>query len=356
MKDYYQILGVEKGASKDEIKKAFRKLASQYHPDKKTGDEGKFKEVSEAYAVLGDEKKRAEYDNYGRSFNGNGGGGFGGFDWSNMGDFAQNGAQFDFGDIFENFGDMFGGFGRQRARRGNDISIDIELSLEESVFGTERVVVLAKNSLCDICKGSGGEPNTEMTACSTCNGQGRVRETRSSMLGSFTTVRECSTCHGRGQVPKEKCKHCQGRGVLKKSEEISIKIPAGIQNGEVIRMTGRGEAIQGGQAGDLYIKLHVRPNRFIKRNGNDLVRDLSIKLTDALLGATYQIDTLDGRTEINVPVGVKQGELLRIKGKGVPLGRGNSRGDFLVKIDIALPQKLSKKAQKLVEDLRDEGI
>lgn len=354
MKDYYQILGVEKGASKDDIKKAFRKLASQYHPDKKTGDEAKFKDVSEAYAVLGDEKKRAEYDNYGRAFGGNASG-FNGFDWSNMGNFAE-GAQFDINDIFENFGEMFGNFGRPRAKRGNDISIDIELSLEESVFGIERVVVLAKNSLCDICKGSGGEPGTEMVSCTTCNGQGRVHETRTSMLGSFTTVRECSACHGRGQMPKEKCKHCHGRGVLKKSEEISIKIPAGIQNGEVIRMTGRGEAVSGGQSGDLYIKLHVRPDRFIKRNGNDLVRDLSIKLTDALLGATYQIDTLDGRMDVNIPVGVKQGELLRIKNKGVPLNRGNSRGDFLVKIDIALPQKLSKKAQKLVEELRDEGV
>ncbi|OGG86118.1 molecular chaperone DnaJ [Candidatus Kaiserbacteria bacterium RIFOXYB1_FULL_46_14] len=355
MKDYYKILGIEQGASKDDIKKAFRKLAAQYHPDKKTGDESKFKEVSEAYAVLGDEKKRTEYDNYGRAFGGNNAGA-GGFDWSNMSGFAQGGAQFDFGDIFENFGDIFGGFGRPRARRGNDISIDLELSLEEAVFGIERVVVLAKNSVCDTCKGSGGEPNTEMTACATCNGQGRLRETRSSMLGSFTTVRECSACLGRGQVPKEKCKQCHGHGVLKKSEEIAIKVPAGIENGEVIRMTGRGEAIQGGQTGDLYIKLHVRAERHIRRNGSDLVRDLSIKLTDALLGATYQVETLDGPIDINVPIGVKQGESLRIKGKGVPTGRGNARGDFLVKIDIALPQKLSRKAQKLVEELREEGI
>src|SRR3989338_10501568 len=203
MKDYYKILGLEQGAGKDEIKKAFRKLAAQYHTDKKTGDEAKFKEVSEAYAVLGDEKKRAEYDNYGRAFGGNNPG-FNGFDMSG---FAEGGAQFDFGDIFENFGEMFNGFGRPRARRGNDISIDLELSLEESVFGIERVVVLAKNSVCEVCKGSGGEPNTEMTACATCNGQGRLRETRSSMLGSFTTVRECGACQGRGQVPKEKCKH-----------------------------------------------------------------------------------------------------------------------------------------------------
>lgn len=349
MKDYYKILGVERGASNDEIKKAFRKLASQYHPDKKTGDESKFKEVSEAYAVLGDNKKRAEYDNYGQSFGG------GGFDWSqSMGGFG-NGVEFDLGSIFENFGDMFGGMGRQN-RRGSDISIDIDLSFSESVFGTERRVVLAKNSVCEVCEGTGGEPGVAMVTCTTCNGQGKLRETRQSVLGSFTTVRQCSVCHGRGEVPKEKCKQCQGKGVLKRSEEIDIKVPPGIENGEVIRMTGRGEAIAGGTTGDLYVKLHVRPDQNIKRNGNDLVRDLTIKLSDALLGATYNIETLDGPVDITIPAGIKQNGLLRIKNKGVPSGRGFTRGDFLVKIDIALPNKLSKKAQKLVEELREEGI
>lgn len=351
MKDYYKILGVERGATNEDIKKAFRKLASQYHPDKKTGDESKFKEVSEAYAVLGDQKKRAEYDNYGQAF----GGGFNGFDWGGAQGGFGNGVEFDLGSIFENFGDMFGGMGRQQ-RRGSDISIDIDLSFAESVFGTERKVVLAKNSTCDICDGTGGEPGTEMVSCTTCNGQGRLRETRQSVLGSFTTVRQCSTCNGRGEIPKVKCKQCQGRGIVKKSEEIDFKVPPGIENGEVIRMTGRGEAISGGTTGDLYVKLHVRADQHIKRNGNDLVRDLAIKLTDALLGATYKIETLDGAVDVNIPAGVKHGGILRIKGKGVPSGRNFTRGDFLVKIDIALPNKLSKKAQKLVEELREEGI
>ena len=353
MKDYYKVLGLEKGATKEEVKKAFRKLAAQYHPDKKTGDEAKFKEVSEAYAVLGDEKKRAEYDSYGRAFNGGGGGG-GGFDWSQMGGFGAQGMDFDLGDIFENFNEMFGGAGRQ-GRRGHDISIDIQLSFHESIFGSNRTVILSKHSTCDTCKGSGGEPDSEMVTCTTCNGQGRLRETRQSILGNFTTVRECAVCRGRGKMPKHQCKTCQGRGIEKRNEEIDIKVPAGIENGEVIRMTGRGEAIQSGTPGDLYIKLHVQPDTHIRRNGSDLVRDLSIKLTDALLGATYKVDTMDGAVDVNIPVGVKQGEMLRIRGKGVPSARGG-RGDFLVKIDIALPQKLSRKAKTLVEELRTEGI
>lgn len=351
MKDYYKILGLERGASKEEIKKAFRKLAAQYHPDKKTGDEAKFKEVSEAYAVLGDEKKRAEYDTYGRAFNGGGGGGF---DWSQMGGFGAQGMEFDLGDIFENFNEMFGGAGRGRGRRGHDISIDIQLSFNEAVFGSTRTVILAKHSACTVCQGSGGEPGSKLVTCSTCNGQGRLRETRQSILGSFTTVRECSTCRGTGKLPEEKCKHCKGQGIEKRNEEIEIKVPAGVEDGEVIRMTGRGEAIQNGMPGDLYIKLHVQTDPYIRRSGADLIRDLPIKLTDALLGATYKVTTMDGVVDINIPVGVKQGEMLRIRGKGVPAGRG--RGDFLVKIDIALPQKLSRKAKTLVEELKNEGL
>lgn len=360
MKDYYQVLGLKKGASKEEVKKAFRKLASQYHPDKKTGDEAKFKEVSEAYAVLSDEKKRAEYDTYGQSFGGGGGAGpgagFGGFDWSQMGGFGGQGVEFDLGDLFESFG-FGGGFGgRRQSRRGHDISIDIELPFEDSVFGTTRTVVLGKHSTCSTCDGNGAAPGAGMKTCDTCNGQGKVRETKQSPLGTFQTVRECTACHGRGEIPKEKCKDCKGQGVVKKNEEIEIKIPAGIENGEVIRMTGRGEAIQNGQSGDLYIKLHVQPHTTIRRQGNDLIRPLPVKLSDALLGGTQKVDTLDGTEEIKIPTAVKHGETLRIKNKGVPTGRGNYRGDFLVKIEIVLPQKLSRKAKQLVEELKAEGI
>lgn len=356
MKDYYKVLGVERGASKEDIKKAFRKLASQYHPDKKTGDEAKFKEVSEAYAVLGDEKKRTEYDTYGQTFSGagpGGPGGFGGFNWSQTGSF--NGVEFDLNDIFENFGDVFGGgFGGRRAKRGHDISIDLELPFREAIFGTSRTVVLNKTNTCDTCQGSGAKPDTKMTTCTLCNGQGRIREARRSVLGSFTTMRECETCHGRGEVPKEQCKECSGAGVKRSATEIKIQVPAGIQNGEVVRMAGQGEALSGGTPGDLYIKLHVTADQKIKREGNNLFMVLPVKMTDALLGVAYDVETLDGTESVNIPAGVQTGDVLRIKGKGVP--QGNRRGDFELRIKVEIPSKLSRKAKKLVEELREEGI
>ncbi|MEX0917543.1 MAG: molecular chaperone DnaJ [Candidatus Paceibacterota bacterium] len=351
-KDYYNILGVEKGASKDEIKKAFRKLAAQHHPDKKTGDESKFKEVSEAYAVLGDEKKRAEYDAYGHAFSGAGGGG-GGFNWA-QGGFGGQGFEFDISDIFENFGDVFGG-GRERQARGRDISIDVELSFKESIFGTTRSILLTKNNTCNECEGTGAKRGTETVTCSTCNGNGKVRETRQSILGSFTTVRECATCSGRGTVPKERCGHCAGTGVHRSESEIEMKIPAGIQNGEMIRMTGQGEAAPNSTPGDLYVKVHVKADDFVKRDGNTLIRTLPVKLTDALLGSTYAVETLDGTVNIKIPAGVKHGELLRIKEKGVPYGN-KRRGDFMVKLNVEIPNKLSRSARKLIEELREEGI
>ncbi len=230
MNDYYKTLGLEKGASRDDVKKAFRKLAAQYHPDKKTGDEEKYKEITEAYAVLGDEKKKAEYDTYGHAFNGGGGGGgnAGGFNWQDFQGQAGNGQgfEFDINDIFQNFG--FGGGGRQQARRGNDVSIDINLNFEESIFGVTRRVLLTKNNTCSYCEGSGAKKGTETESCGTCAGNGKIRETRQSIMGSFTTVRECSVCHGTGKVPKERCTHCAGAGIARTEEEISIKVPAGI--------------------------------------------------------------------------------------------------------------------------------
>lgn len=354
--DYYEILGLQKGASKEEVKKAFRKLAATYHPDKKTGNEEKFKEISEAYSVLGDEKKKAEYDAYGHAFNGAGGGGnaqgFGGFNW---GDFQQQGGgsfEFNINDIF---GEMFGG-AQTRQARGRDISIDIEMSFSDAVFGSTRKVLLTKNNTCSHCEGSGAKKGTEQVTCVTCNGNGKIREDRRSIMGTFQTVRECSTCNGAGKVPKEKCEFCRGAGVVRSEEEITINIPAGIQNGEMIRMTGRGEAVAHGIPGDLYIKIHVKPHQTITRDGFTLTSQLHIKLSDALLGNTYSVVTLDGNVEIKIPEGVKHGELLRIKNKGVPQGTGSARGDFMVKIVIDIPQKLSKKARNLIEELREEGI
>lgn len=358
-KDYYETLGVSRDASKEDIKKAFRKLAHQYHPDKKGGSADKFKEVNEAYGVLSDDKKRAEYNAYGRVFSdapgaGAGAGGFGGFDFSGFQQGGQGFEDFDLGDIF---GQFFGGGARggTRQKRGADISIDVELSFQESVFGVNRKIILNKTSVCEHCTGSGAEPGTEVKTCPTCNGKGKIHETKNSFLGQFTTVRTCNNCNGSGKVPTQKCKVCHGIGVLKKQEEIDIQIPAGIDNGEVIRLTGAGEAVAGGIPGDLYIKVHVKKHPLFHKEGANLVTDLNIKLTTALLGGEYSLETLDGTIVLKIPQGVNNGEILRVKGKGVPVER-NRRGDILVKVHIQLPTKLSKSAAKLIEELKKEGI
>lgn len=355
-KDYYSILGVEKNSSGEEIKKAFRKKAHQYHPDKKGGDEQRFKEVNEAYTVLSNDKKRAEYDAYGRVFSG-AGAGAAGWDFSN---FAQGfntqgqGIEFDLGDIFEGFSDFFGGRARG-TRRGNDISIDLEVDFKESVFGTERKVVLTKTSRCDKCGGTGAEEGSDVKTCPTCNGQGRVHETKQAFIGTFTAVITCKTCHGTGKVPEKKCNKCKGHGIVRGQEEIKISIPAGIDDGEVIRLSGAGEVVQGGMAGDLYVKVHVRKHPVFRKEGANVVMDLGVKLSDALLGAKYAVDTLDGRIEVKIPEGTSFGNTLRVKGKGIPVGKGR-RGDLLIKLKVALPEKLSTKAKKLLKELRDEGI
>jgi molecular chaperone DnaJ len=363
-KDYYETLGVSKKADKEEIKKAFRTLAHKYHPDKKGGDAEKFKEINEAYSVLSDEKKRAEYDTYGRTFSGGHAGGQGGFGQGNpWGDFDFSGFtqgnsgnfEFDLGDIF---GDMFGGGRRRGPTRGRDISIDIELSFEESIFGVERTVLLNKVSSCNVCNGTGAEKGSELVTCEKCNGKGSVREIKRTFLGQVEVSATCENCHGKGKVPKVKCSTCRGAGVLKRESEIKVKIPAGIEAGEMIRLSGAGEAVPGntggGQAGDLYIKIYVKKHSVFKKEGLNLVMDQNIKLTDAILGSNYTIHTLDGDINLKIPEGISHGEVLRVKGKGVPAGK--SRGDLLVKIHIAIPKKLSKEAKKIIENLKTEGI
>ncbi len=357
-KDYYEALGVDKNATQDDIKKAFRKLAHKYHPDKQGGDAAKFKEVNEAYSVLSDDKKRAEYNAYGRTFNDAGAGGFnpgegfGGFDFSGFS--GAEGVEFDLGDIF---GQFFGGgrTTRERTKRGSDISIDVEITFQEAVFGVDRKIILNKTSLCDLCAGTGAEPGTEVKTCVTCNGKGKINEVKTSFLGSFSTVRVCNTCNGSGKVPTQKCKKCHGAGVLKKQEEIAIKIPAGIDDGEMIRLTGAGEAISGGIAGDLYIKVHVKKHPIFRKEGSNIVTDLNIKLTTALLGGEYVLETLDGPITLKIPAGIEFGEILRIKGKGVPVEK-NRRGDLMIKMHIQIPNKLSRNGAKIVEELKKEGI
>lgn len=355
-KDYYQLLGLDKKASKDDIKKAFRKLAHQYHPDKKGGDEAKFKEVSEAYSILSDDKKRAEYDSYGRVFSGGAGGsqgssGFEGFDFSQF----QGGADFDvdLNDIFGGFSDIFGGRGRQA--RGRDISIDIELSFKESVFGLTRKVLITKDSVCVKCTGSGTEPNTKTKTCPTCNGKGQVVESRRSPFGTFSVASQCGTCKGRRVVPETPCTQCRGSGVERREEEITVVIPPGLDNGQVIRMAGLGEAITAGATGDLYVKVHVRPDPKIRKEGYNLITELPVKITDAVMGTEYRIETLDGPTTVTVPPLRSTDEILRMKGKGVPTERGK-RGDLLIRVRVEMPQKLSKTAKELLKKLKDEGI
>jgi len=360
-KDYYEVLGVEKTASKDEIKKAFHKLAHKYHPDKNAGDDKKFKELNEAYQTLSDDQKRAQYDQFGSGFqNGAGAGfqngqGFGGFDFSGF----QNGQGFDMGDLGDIFSEFFAGGGDMgggaRTRRGRDISTELHISFSDAVFGLTRKILLTKQSVCETCSGSGAKPGTKMEECKKCNGKGQIRETKRSFLGSFSSTKICEECGGSGQVPHEKCTACHGAGVLRKQQEVEVRIPAGIHDGEMVRLSGMGEAVSHGQAGDLYIKINVGTHPTFKREGNDLVMSLNLKLTDALLGMNYKLETLDGVIEVKVPEGVSPNEILRVKGKGVPSGRGK-RGDILIHVHIKLPHKLSRESKHLVEKLREEGI
>lgn len=358
MADYYQVLGVDRKASKDEIKKAFRVLAHKYHPDKKGGDERKFKELSEAYAVLSDDKRRAEYDMYGKSFSGGGQNGFSGFDGFDFSQFSgfKNGGGFEINldDLFGGFSDVFGGRSRSE-RRGRDISIDIELQFKESIFGLEKKIVLTKDVSCTQCAGSGAEPGTKTKTCDTCSGRGSVVESQRSPFGVFSVSRECPACHGRKSIPEKPCTRCSGRGVERKEVELAIHIPPGIENGQVLRMAHAGEALIGGKPGDLYIKVHVAADTRFRRDGFNLLMDFPITISDALLGGDFTLETLDGPHALRVAPLKSTDEVVRIKGKGVPDDR-SKRGDLIVKFKVMLPAKLSKSAQELVQKLKGEGI
>jgi molecular chaperone DnaJ len=358
-KDYYTLLGVDKKASKDELKKAFYKLAAKHHPDK-GGDEAKFKEVNEAYQVLSDDKKRKEYDMYGQTFSGAGSNsgsqsnsGFGGF---NPNDF-QN-MEFDMNDLGDIFGDMFGGFGGfggVKEKRGRDMSVDIEINFKEAVFGTERKVVINRTSKCVTCKGSGGDASFGKVTCSKCNGKGRVHEMKRTIFGSMQTQRVCSDCDGAGQVYKNTCKDCKGDGVKNGKFDLNIAVPAGINSGEMLKMSEMGESVRGGVSGDMFIKVRVQPDKVWHRENNDLVMDHSIKLTDALLGIKHKVTGLDGEIDVIAEGGISIGEAIRIPGRGVPYGQ-RKRGDAIINLDIELPKKLSKKAKDLIKELQEEGL
>lgn len=373
-KDYYNILGVAKNATQDEIKKAYRKLAHQYHPDKKGGDEAKFKEVNEAYQALGNPEKRKQYDQFGQAFGGAGqpSGFGGGFSWQDYarasqggggpfsGGFRQQNVEFDLGDLGDIFGDLFG-FGRstgsrrvRHSARGNDIETIMTIDFQEAVFGTEKVIDLYKNVTCPHCSGNGAEPGTKIETCGTCGGNGQIEQIQRTILGAFRTVGVCPDCQGEGKKTSTKCKKCRGEGRLKESERIKVKIPAGISDGETIRLSGKGEAgLKGSGTGDLYIILRVRPNPEFKREGDNIISEVEISFSQAALGDKIPIKTLEGEVMLKIPGGTQSGKVFKLNGKGVPHLRSRGRGDHLVTVNVITPSKLSREQKKLFEELNE---
>lgn len=362
-KDYYKSLGVEKNASPEEIKKAFKKAAMQHHPDRQGGDEKKFKEINEAYQVLSDADKRQRYDQFGSDFEQQGGFG-GGAGWEDFMRAARGqqggGFSFDFGgmDFGDAFGEMFGfGGGRSGTReaRGRDMQVEVALDFKEAAFGVQKDITLKKQMACDTCKGSGGEPGASIDTCKTCNGQGRTTQTQRTFLGAVQTLVTCATCHGRGKFPSKKCGSCGGGGIKPQSVTVQVKIPAGIDDGQSIRLTGHGEAApHNGTSGDLYVSVHVKPSKVFHREGYDVFTDKDISFADAVLGAKMEVETLDGNVNVLVPEGTESGQLIRLKEKGVPHVNGRGRGDQYVKVKIRVPRKVSKTVKKSLEDLRNE--
>ncbi len=352
MSDYYDILGIQKNASQDDVKRAFRKLAKEHHPDR-GGDEAKFKEINKANQTLGNEKKRAQYDQYGHSAyeqmggaSGGGAGGFGGFGGGGQG-FNIN--MDDLGDMF---GQAFGGGGGRRRgpARGRHIEMDIPLTFEEAAFGADKKIDPYKTTACDDCTGTGAEKGSKMNQCSNCSGTGQVKQMQQTILGSFQSVRPCTRCSGEGKIPEKLCKTCGGAGVTKRAKEIEVKIPAGIDNGEVLRVSGEGEAVKGGQSGDLYLTIRIKRHKNFQRDRYDVYSEEEISFPQASLGAKIETATLDGKVDLKIPAGTQPGAVLRLKGKGIPQLKRSGRGDHYVTIKVKVPTKLSRQQKKALED------
>lgn len=366
-KDYYHILGINKSASQDEIKKAFRKKAHEFHPDKKGGDEAKFKEVNEAYQVLGNEKKRAQYDQFGSTFeHAQAGGGFHGFDgFRDFSNFSEgfNVNMDDLGDIFGGIGDIFGfggGRGRTRTRRGADLQVALTIEFNEAVFGAEKEISLNKTVKCDKCKGNGAEPGSKIETCKICGGTGKTTRVQRTILGSMQVQMTCSDCSGEGKSYAQKCTKCHGNGVVREAVNLKIKIPAGINDGGVIRLTGQGEAGEkGALAGDLYLQIKVKKDARFEREGDNIVSNINISFTQAALGDKIEIETVDGPVKLKIPEGTESETNFRMRGKGVPHLQGRSpfggaqgkRGDHIVKVKIRTPKGLSRKQKEALKDL-----
>lgn len=362
MADYYETLGVDKNASDDEIKKAYRKLAHKYHPDKEGGDENKFKEINEAYQVLSDKTKRSQYDQFGQTFSGAGGGagqgGFGGFSGFRGGqwdfsDFADQGGSAGWEDVFS---DIFGSRGGFRSSKGGDIQIDVEISFEEMISGARKDVKLYKDATCSACSGSGGETGAKEETCKTCEGKGKVKKTVQSILGTIAQEAVCRDCHGKGKTFSEKCKKCAGAGIAKEEKNISIDIPAGIQDGQTISIQNEGSAgRQGAQNGDLYVNVHVIQHDKFVCKGDDIFSQEKISFSQAALGDKIEVETVDGKVSMKIPSGTQSGELFRIRSKGVPHLRGGGRGHHMVKIIVDIPKRLSRQEKKLIKELGNLG-
>ena len=348
-RDLYEVLGLQKGASDDEIKKAYRKLAKKYHPDLNPGDkeaEKKMKEVNGAYEVLSDAEKKARYDQYGFAgidpnyAGGAGGGGFGGFQ------------DFDLGDIF---GSMFGGgFGGQQTRqngprKGENLRITLQLTFEEAVFGCEKSVSVTRNESCKDCGGTGAKKGTSPETCPVCRGSGQVQSTQRTPFGVFSSSSPCQNCKGTGKIIKEPCPSCKGEGRVRKTRTIRVKIPAGIDDGQTISLRGEGNGgTQGGPAGDLYVTVYVKEHKMFKRDGQDIILEMPISFVQAALGAKLTVPTVDGKVQYDLPEGTQTGTVFRLRGSGVPSVNGRGRGDQYVKVNVEIPRNLNHEQKELL--------
>lgn len=348
-RDYYEVLGVPRNASPDEIRVAFRKLARQYHPDvsQEPNAEERFKEINEAYAVLSEPDKRAAYDRFGHAGVQQTGG---------VPDFTV-----DFADLFEEFFGGFGGFGRSASRRarnaprrGGDLQYNVDLTFEESIFGVDKEIEITRDEVCETCGGKGAEPGTSPVRCSTCNGTGEVRQVRQTLLGSMVQVSTCPVCNGQGETIATPCHTCNGRGLVRRTRKKVVSIPPGVDNGNQIRLAGEGQPGEnGGPNGNLYLVIRVSSHRYFRRRENDILLDLNINIAQATLGAEVEVPTVDGPTKLKIPAGIQPGKVLRIRGKGVPHLRGNGRGDQMVVVNVEVPRSLTSEQRKLIEQLAE---
>lgn len=357
-RDYYELLGVSKSATADEIKRAYRKLAMQHHPDRHGGDDTEFKEISEAYAVLSDAGKRQQYDQFGHAATG--GDPFGGQNPFAGGGFNVNMNDFDFSQFGGGMGDIFdmffrGGQAGGRASAGRDIETVIEVDFREAVFGAEKSVTVQLNDVCEHCKGKTAEPGTKMKQCGTCKGAGRVTSVQRTILGSFQQARTCEVCHGRGEIPEKPCTVCQGKGVVRKTKSIKVNIPAGVDNGSTLQLNGEGEAAAGGRKGNLYVHLQVKPDRRFERRGTTISSGVVIPMADAALGVEVPVETLDGEVKLKVPAGTQSGKVFKLSERGVPYINTGRRGDHLVTVTVETPTKLTSKQRELMEQFAREG-